>query len=681
MSKILWKTLKLGSAVLGVSLLVAHSTLAAETHPGQVTQEQKSVATSDQPVDSLSSLPESTKEQQTLETSDTTSLKVNPKPVVTKDTLAQTNSDSSAASHLPLHKDSVVADKTLANKTPDSRKESIRLNATTVAQNTTDESALGAQEETNSYSNVEGSSDPMDQVTNVSQFSDVRPGDWAYEALRELVERYGCIAGYPDGTYRGNRAMTRYEFAAGLRACLNQIEKLIAAGTANFASKEDLEKLRRLTQEFQAELTALGTRVDKLEGRVSFLENHQFSTTTRLNAEVIFNVAGIAGERTAVGSGTATRGGQLRDNLIFSDRVRLNFDTSFTGKDRLRTRLEANNTTQFSTVTGTNESRLGYDGVTGTGSGNSVLIGKLQYRFPLTTSTTVFLDATGGEFYDNINTLNPYLESSGIGALSRFGRFNPIYRISNTGSATNTGAGATVVQKFGSNLSVSAGYLARRANDPLATRGLFDGTYAAIGQVNFQASKAFGLGLTYAHSYYAGTVANNGDVGVTGSTGSAYANAPFTGTIPTSANAYAVEASFRLSQFFTISGWGGLTYATAERSNATRTVIKGQHASGYNVGVTLAFPDLGRKGNLGALIFGIPPKLTGNTSRLDVNAALPGVQRRRDRDTSYHLEGLYRLRVTNNIYLTPGAIVILNPEHNAKNPTEYVGVLRTTFTF
>ncbi|HBB32401.1 MAG TPA: hypothetical protein DC064_11540, partial [Cyanobacteria bacterium UBA9273] len=44
------------------------------------------------------------------------------------------------------------------------------------------------------------------------------PGDWAYEALRSLVERYGCIAGYPDGTFRGNRAMTRYEFAAGLNA-------------------------------------------------------------------------------------------------------------------------------------------------------------------------------------------------------------------------------------------------------------------------------------------------------------------------------------------------------------------------------------------------------------------------------------------------------------------------------
>jgi hypothetical protein len=61
----------------------------------------------------------------------------------------------------------------------------------------------------------------LEQVTSVSQLSDVRPTDWAFQALQSLVERYGCIAGYPDRTYRGNRALTRFEFAAGLNACLD----------------------------------------------------------------------------------------------------------------------------------------------------------------------------------------------------------------------------------------------------------------------------------------------------------------------------------------------------------------------------------------------------------------------------------------------------------------------------
>lgn len=101
----------------------------------------------------------------------------------------------------------------------------------------------------------------LHQVNSVFQLRDVSPGNWAFEALRNLVERYGCIAGYPDGTYRGNRALTRYEFAAGLNACLQQIERLIAANQGE-VTQEDLAALQRLTQEFEAELATLGTRVD-----------------------------------------------------------------------------------------------------------------------------------------------------------------------------------------------------------------------------------------------------------------------------------------------------------------------------------------------------------------------------------------------------------------------------------
>jgi hypothetical protein len=119
----------------------------------------------------------------------------------------------------------------------------------------------------------------MDQVTNVTQLRDVQPTDWAYEALRSLVERYGCIAGYPDGTFRGNRAMTRYEFAAGLNSCLQQIERLLV-NLGDVASQDDLKTLQRLLDEFNTELVTLKTRVDTLEGRTAFLEDNQFSTTT-----------------------------------------------------------------------------------------------------------------------------------------------------------------------------------------------------------------------------------------------------------------------------------------------------------------------------------------------------------------------------------------------------------------
>lgn len=73
-------------------------------------------------------------------------------------------------------------------------------------------------------------SETIEQITSVSELKDVEPTSWAFEALRSLVERYGCIVGYPDRTYRGNRALTRWEFAAGLNACLNTIERVIQEG-------------------------------------------------------------------------------------------------------------------------------------------------------------------------------------------------------------------------------------------------------------------------------------------------------------------------------------------------------------------------------------------------------------------------------------------------------------------
>ena len=106
-----------------------------------------------------------------------------------------------------------------------------------------------------------------EQVTSVTQFSDVQPTDWAYQALSQLVERYGCVAGYPNGTFRGGRAMTRWEAAALLNACLDRVTEVT-------------DELKKLLAEFGAELAVLKGRVDGLETKVGVLEAQQFSTTT-----------------------------------------------------------------------------------------------------------------------------------------------------------------------------------------------------------------------------------------------------------------------------------------------------------------------------------------------------------------------------------------------------------------
>ena len=137
--------------------------------------------------------------------------------------------------------------------------------------------------------------DDLGQVTNVNQLRDVAPTDWAYEALRSLVARYSCIVGFPNQTYRGSQPLTRYEFAAGLNSCLNQIERLIASSES--VSAEDLTTIERLSQEFAAELATLNGRVDELESRAAVLEDNTFSTTTKLNAEIVNYILGTFGDK------------------------------------------------------------------------------------------------------------------------------------------------------------------------------------------------------------------------------------------------------------------------------------------------------------------------------------------------------------------------------------------------
>lgn len=143
--------------------------------------------------------------------------------------------------------------------------------------------------------------DPMAQVTSVSEFADVSPGDWAYEAWAYLAnsEQQGgldCLEGYPDGSFRGRQALTRYEFAAGLASCLDAV-----VGRLENLDPEALARIEALQREFARELADLRGRVDLLEDRTAELEANQFSTTTRLAGEGIFHQRSI--RRSAGGSG------------------------------------------------------------------------------------------------------------------------------------------------------------------------------------------------------------------------------------------------------------------------------------------------------------------------------------------------------------------------------------------
>lgn len=498
-------------------------------------------------------------------------------------------------------------------------------------------------------------SNSLGQVTSVSQFSDVQPSDWAFKALQSLVERYRCVAGSPNGTFRGNRTLTRFEFAAALNACLDSINEILATATAEMVTKQDLGTLQRLQEEYSSELATIRGQVDALEARTGELEANQFSTTTKLSGEAIFSVSQVFGK--PVGS-TA----DINSTTTLSDRVRLSLNSSFTGKDQLQTRLQGRNIVSNKGITGTDMTRLGYDG----SEGNAISIDKLNYAFNLSDKVRVKIDATGGELNENVNVFNPDFRSSGTGALSRYGRFSPIYRLA------DDGAGITVNVTPNDKLELSAAYFAagrNTASSPLQQQGLFDGNNTLFGQLAFKPNKAINVGLTYAHAYRVGA-----DPKLFGDTGSVYANKwDSVANDRTESNNYGLQVSLQPSSKITLGGWAGYT-------TASTLVGTPNSAEMFYWATTLGVKDFLKEGNTLGFIFGQQPKLTGSTqsgkSNFDALKAA-GLEK----STSYHIEGLYKIKLSDNILITPGLLLIINPENNDRNGNELVGTVRTTFSF
>jgi hypothetical protein len=529
------------------------------------------------------------------------------------------------------------------------------------------------------------------QVTSVSQLSDVQPTDWAFQALQSLVERYGCIAGYPDGTFKGNRAATRYELAAALNACLDQISD-------RFATKEDLATVKALQEEFKAELATLKGRVDGLEARTKTLEAQQFSTTTKLSGEVIFS--GVQSNNTSPQpSGLNGVGllGPTGDNFTFNYRATLSLLTSFTGKDLLITSLQQGTFSNpgFSTSDtgagvqfGTAQGGLapGYNQA----STDALGLYYLGYRFPvLKDKGTVYITAKGGELSDFTDTLNPNFDSDGQGALSGFGIRNPIYRplsgrfSSFNGSNQDTsGTGVGFNYNISDKFNIAVGYLApsfgaaqsTNASPGIFGSGLFGGDYSAIAQLTYKPTKDLGFGLTYVRAYNTGILPI---VSFGGGSGTFRANIPFFLT-PTSSNSAGLEFSWKATPKFALSGWAGGTFARAEADGLTLTndgsilgfAPKGSDATIVNFALAASFPDLFIPGNMGGIIVGMEPQL--------VSSSVPNST---DKDINFHVEALYRFKVNDNISITPGVVAIFNPEGNSNNDPVVVGTIRTTFTF
>ena len=532
--------------------------------------------------------------------------------------------------------------------------------------------------------------EPMSQITNVSQLRDVSPGDWAYEALRSLVERYGCIAGYPDGTFRGNRATSRYEFAAGLNACLQQIERLIANGAEGLATRKDLETLQRLVEEFKPELATLGTRLDKLEGRTAFVEDHQFSTTTKLNGLAWFNLTGATAGRDvrveAINAASpdvrfAGRGADGKPlvqevgnpSVTFSTLTWLTFNTSFTGKDLLVTQLAAGNglspANQFASAGLFNSFGVPFfDQTAGPNNGVAeVVIHDLFYQFPIGNRVQLVVGPrVNWHRYFDANAFSFFL--TGTGSFNSNGTtvYDPIDR----------GSGVVALMNINKQFDLHLGYLGENneflpaqfgfntSSDP--KKGLFSGTNVITAELSYKPSDTANIRLTYSRI----TLDNNGGV-VSGEPIYGVADDSQGGRIkPATVDAFSVNFDWLFTPQFGVFGRYG--YATTEIDPSTPGRAGGNiNSQAFQFG--LGFRDLGKEGALATLSFLVPFDVIDGRKFLVAGGGNGGTQ--------YEIEATYFYPLTNNIAIVPAFYLIANPNNFDNNPTIYVGNLRAQFSF
>ncbi|MBW4642497.1 MAG: iron uptake porin [Goleter apudmare HA4340-LM2] len=504
----------------------------------------------------------------------------------------------------------------------------------------------------------------LDQVNSVSQLSDVQPTDWAFAALQSLVERYGAIAGYTDGTFKGDRALTRYEFAAGLNTALDRINQIIASSTADLVKQEDLDTIKKLREEFSTELATLQGRVDAAEAKLGVIESQQFSTTVKLTGRVQFVLGSLLAGNNVVTGRPAPR------VVTLQDAVTLRLNASFTGKDSLGITMGGGS---IESLGQTRAGLLGtFDGRTADNANitrprNDLSISGLRYRFPLASNTqlNIYALSDGANELGFTVPINPYFESNlatGSNGISRFSRRALVYQYG------DSGGGIAVLHRLNEQFQLGVAYSAPNASNPGDNNGFFTGRYLALGQILYTSpQKNFRAALTYVNTYSPPNARGLSGTNFGPAAGSNLVNSTVAGT-GTVANLYGVQAFYQFSPKFAINGW--VSYG------AHRYLGRGDgNAMDWSVG--LAFPDLGKKGSLGGLFVGMAPKLTRLSSNVDLGAGLGQA----DKDTSLHIEGFYQYKITDRIDITPGFIWVTAPDSNANNPDSLFAWIRTVYRF
>ena len=461
-----------------------------------------------------------------------------------------------------------------------------------------------------------------EQVTSISQFSDVKPTDWAYQALSNLIERYGCVAGYPNGTYKGGKAMTRFEAAALLNACLDRVTEVT-------------DELKKLMAEFEKELAILKGRVDGLEAKVGELEANQFSTTTKLKGIATMVLGGASEGSNASGLGT----GNDASEVTFNYDVRLIFDTSFTGKDLLRTTLRSGNFANSIFGNGNTGLEVAFqEDSAGNAGVDTVGINRLFYQFPIGESFTATFGAKVRQ--DDMLAMWPSVYPADT-VLDLF---------------TYAGAGGT----YSLNLGAGAGIWYQKDGFSLSANFVSNEVAAE--------SSAFGVDEAYTFTAQAGYAGSNWGVAL------AYTYADFSGVGAFGANPYLGNGGLSAYWQPSEASWVPSISAGVGFGTSNVDVID----DNYSWMVGLQWADAFMKGNALGMALGTSGQLrTGAPTGRGI------VTDNGESNLAYEL--WYKFQVTDNISVTPAFFWIENSQTVIGGPGSgddtYGALIKTTFKF
>jgi porin len=482
------------------------------------------------------------------------------------------------------------------------------------------------------------------EVPSVSQLSDVKSTDWAFQALQSLVERYQCISS--SSSYRGDSSLTRHEFAAGIQSCINKLDQILSSGLQDKVSPEDLSVLQRLQSEFANELRAIATKIDTLDQRTSQLEAQQFSPTTKLTGQVIVAVSGGGFNSDRIISPTGAIVTRNQPNTTLLHRLSLDLNTSFVGKDLLKIRLVTGSDGADDSTAGFLEPNFGSAlDYSIQGRNNRISLARLYYSFNLVDEVrlTIAPFMVAGDFVDKnryanvsfndfstqalVNNFILLPRPGGAGVVVEWTpkqvpiRLRALYVAANAQSTT----GSAIVNTLRSTEATELPILIfpNRGGE----QGLFGDPYQGVVELEYAPDKNFTLRLQYAGGKVVGS----------------------------NFNAFGLNFDWGISDRIGVFGrYGFSRYNDTEFGN----INPNYWMAGFS------FKDLFTQGSI-----------TG------IAVAQPLIAKEIGNATQTNFEAFYNIPINNFMRITPLIQVITNAGNRSENGTIFVGALRTVFSF